>query len=311
MGCNLSASPQGRVTTGQAMVAQKPLRGLEHRDLTDALRDREAMLFAQTLVTITDENFSFEVMQALRSITAAKAPQPRRRSTEAPQSSGASGSKTFRSRMGTKNSAMYKKLSFQTHYSMYEVDQLFQEFSDIVSDEPFSEKHMRMFFAQQGIGSKLIDLIIDSLGYATEVAAAVPTESSDADKDRQLKACCACVQTLSILKKGTNEEKLYFYCRLFDINSDGVLEPDELHTFSDVMYDSYRAHRQLDSGGGGGPSGPSGASTVEDDRAKQAIDLLLGEIVDELAKTPEGGIRLEDVLGHHKLLKLWELLKVT
>lgn len=141
---------------------------------------------------------------------------------------------------------------------------------------------MRMFFIQQNVGQRLTDLIVESLGYAEiekaqQAAGATPEEV----KERELKACCACIQTLSILKKGSNNEKLYFYCRLFDINGDGVLEPHELKIFSDVMYESYHAHRSTEAG------------EEEEERAKEAIDVLLQEIVGECNKTPEGGIKIE------------------
>eukprot|EP01105_Mastigella_eilhardi_P021075 TRINITY_DN5071_c0_g1_i1.p1 TRINITY_DN5071_c0_g1~~TRINITY_DN5071_c0_g1_i1.p1 ORF type:complete len:385 (+),score=121.39 TRINITY_DN5071_c0_g1_i1:107-1156(+) len=326
-------------TTGSLhhQQSQRGLKSLEGMDLVSAVQDNDPNLFAQTLIEVAGEGFAVRVMQNIRALTNTTAPPTARRRESIKDLKSARGAQNT-----SKQNAVFKKLAFQTHYRAYELEQLFQQFKDIISDEPFSDKHMRMFFSQNGLGQRLIDLIVQSLRFdedtlactATPATSTAPTTgrpgsrgqpagepmplvntqpggvqtasqqelSKRIQEERELQACCACVHTLSILKKGTNEERMYFYCKLFDFNADGVLEPHELRIFSEVMHDSYLHHRRML----GRVDNPE-----EEDRAKEAIQVLLEEIVAEVQKTPEGGVKIDEVLHHHKLLKLWDLLKLT
>ena len=253
---------------------------------------------------------------------------------------------TTRPRKGrSKDAGLVRKLTVETYWTTHEVEMMLQEMADITGDEPLDRSHMEMWFTQHGLTPKLIDLIVKSLAPAeliqqqqqsssssgasstatttsglpttTTTTTTITTHQGDKEKEQELAA--ACIQALSILEKGTNDQRMYFFFRLFDLNGDGMLSISELQVFEDVMLE----HFEKVSG------------RRPDERALTAIQALMKEVVSEVegnkkqktevtldTSTPTGtmittstaseedGIKLEDLLHHHKLIKLWELLKI-
>jgi hypothetical protein len=127
------------------------------------------------------------------------------------------------------------------------------------------------------------------------------------------------VRVISILERGSNDEKLYFYFKLFDFNNDGLLESDELQVLAEVMQESYSIvsssssslyffHYPLP------PSlihfGIAQMTHTNDQQANDAIQVLLDDIVAEMDVAPEGGIKVGEILKNKKLVRLWELLRI-
>eukprot|EP00727_Mastigamoeba_balamuthi_P008503 m51a1_g4275 hypothetical protein (1231) ;mRNA; r:312095-318578 len=283
--------------------------------LTIAMRENDAEMFGRALVEIAGSEFAARVASFLADSCDATSPYCRNRTsaktTPAPvptlptgalhrntnSSLGRAGGRTLRTRIDAKESALFKRLAFQTYFSMHELETIFQEFSDIVGDEPFSDKHMKMFFTQHGLTPRLIDLIVESIGWKNTSGNAQKPLPPPVTKEREVHFCSSCIQALSILEKGTNDERMYFYFRLFDLNGDGVLQPDELRVFSDIMLEHYHKASGVEPGS-------------QDTKAVAAIEVLLAEITGDIIKDHTGGIKVEDILHHHKLLRLWEMLKI-
>lgn len=92
------------------------------------------------------------------------------------------------------------------------------------------------------------------------------------------------LQTLSILSRGTVEEKLTWTFALYDINGDGCVTREEMTDIVTAIYDM--VDRPLSAGGGGSstdlvpqamPSGGASstiASRMDGDRIKQKVDQI-------------------------------------
>lgn len=91
------------------------------------------------------------------------------------------------------------------------------------------------------------------------------------------------LQTLSILSRGTVEEKLTWTFALYDINGDGCVTREEMTDIVTAIYDMDRPSTgellpQVSGSTGGGGGGSGGGSTVpirmDGEKIKQKVDQI-------------------------------------